>query len=69
MGYENQLDDLEDICLVIGQNAPLPVKDYKNVYKIGDCAKHANIDGEFIGGCPPLPSVQIAQKFKQHLKK
>lgn len=69
MGYDKQLDDLEDICLIIGQNAPLPVKEYKNVYKIGDCAKYAKIDGEFIGGCPPLPSVQIAQKFKQHLKK
>lgn len=69
MGYENQLDDLEDICVIIGHNAPLPQKKYKNVYIIGDCAKNAAIEGEFIAGCPPLPSIQIAHKFRKHLKK
>lgn len=69
MGYENKLDNLEDICLVVGRNAPLPQKKYKNVYRIGDCAIDSEIGGEFIGGCPPLPSVQIAQKFETHIKK
>jgi len=68
LGYENNLDNLEDICVIIGHNAPLPQKDYKNVYIIGDCAKDARIDGTFIGGCPPLPSIQIADAFKKHLK-
>ena len=68
LGYENKLDKLEDICVVIGHNAPLPRKDYKNVYIIGDCAKDAKIDGNFIGGCPPLPSIQIVHAFKKHLK-
>lgn len=67
--YEEKLDDLEDICVIIGHNAPLPIKDYKNVYIIGDCAKDAKIQGKFIGGCPPLPSIQIVQEFKKHLKK
>jgi len=69
MGYEDKLDDLEEICLVVGLNAPLPQKKYKNVYLIGNCAKNAAIEGEFIAGCPPLPSVKIAQKFEKHLKK
>jgi hypothetical protein len=69
MGYENKLDNLEDICLVVGRNAPLPQKKYKNVYRIGDCAMDSAIGGEFIGGCPPLPSVKIAQKFEKHIKK
>lgn len=69
MAYDNELENLEDICLVIGYNAPLPVKEYKNIYRIGNCAKDSKIGGEFIGGCPPLPSIQIAQKFRKHLKK
>ena len=67
--YEGKLDDLEDICVIIGHNAPLPIKDYKNVYIVGDCAKDAKIEGKFIGGCPPLPSIQIVHEFKKHLKK
>lgn len=66
--YEENLDDLEEICVIIGHNAPLPVKDYKNVYIIGDCAKDAKIEGKFIGGCPPLPSIRIVHEFKKHLK-
>lgn len=66
--YENVIDDLEEICIIIGYNAPLPQKKYKNVYLMGDCAKNAKIEGTFIGGCPPLPSVKIAQAFKKHLK-
>ena len=69
LGYENKLDNLEDICVIIGHNAPKPRKDYKNVYIIGDCARDAKIDGTFIGGCPPLPSVQIVEAFKKHQKK
>lgn len=69
MGYDNKLDNLEDICVIVGYNAPKPRKDYKNVYLIGDCAKDAKIDGTFIGGCPPLPSIQIAQAFQKHTKK
>lgn len=69
LGYEGKLDDLEDICVIIGHNAPLPVKDYKNVYIIGDCAKDAQIEGTFIGGCPPLPSIQIVHAFEKHIKK
>jgi len=66
--YEGLLDKLEEICVIIGHRAPLPRREYKNVYIIGDCAKDAKIEGEFIAGCPPLPSVQIVEKFKQHLK-
>lgn len=69
MGYENKLDNLEDICIVIGKDAPLPKQKFKNIYVVGDCAKGAKIDGEFIAGCPPLPSIKIAQKFEKHLKK
>jgi hypothetical protein len=69
LGYENKLDNLEDICVIIGHNAPKPRKEYKNVYIIGECAKNTEIDGTFIGGCPPLPSIQIAHAFQKHLKK
>lgn len=65
---EGVLDDLEEICVIVGHNAPLPVKKYKHVYKIGDSAKDAPIEGEFIPGSPPLPSVQIVEKFKRHRK-
>ena len=40
----------------------------ENVYIIGDCAKDADIEGTFIGGCPPLPSIQIARAFEKHTK-
>ena len=53
---------------IVGHNAPLPRKEYKNVYIIGDCAKDADIEGTFIGGCPPLPSIQIARAFEKHAK-
>ena len=68
LGYEGKLDDLEEICVIIGHNAPLPIKDYKNVYIIGDCARDAAIEGTFIGGCPPLPSIQIVHAFEKHRK-
>jgi hypothetical protein len=68
LGYEGKLDDLEDICVVIGHKATLPIRDYKNVYIIGDCAEDTNVDGTFIGGCPPLPSIQIVHEFKKHLR-
>ena len=65
LGYEGKLDDLEETCVIIGHNAPHPVKDYRNVFIIGDCAKDAKIEGRFIGGCPPLPSIQIVHEFKK----
>ena len=68
LGYEGKLDKLDDICVIIGHNAPLPRKTYENVYIIGDCAKDADIEGTFIGGCPPLPSIQIARAFEKHTK-
>ncbi|MCH8215535.1 MAG: DUF362 domain-containing protein [Planctomycetes bacterium] len=68
LAYEGKLDDLEDICVIIGANAPRPIKDYKNVFIIGDCARDADIKGTFIGGCPPLPSIQIVHAFEKHLK-
>ncbi|MBT3374096.1 MAG: DUF362 domain-containing protein [Lentisphaerae bacterium] len=66
--YEGKLDGLDDICVIIGHNAPSPVRDYKNVFIIGDCARDTDIEGTFIGGCPPLPSVQIVRAFEKHLK-
>jgi hypothetical protein len=68
LGYEGKLDELEEICVIIGHNAPQPLKNYKNVYIVGDCAKDANIEGTFIGGCPPLPSIQIVHAFEKHQK-
>ena len=66
---EGVLDDLEEICVITGHNAPVPVREYKNVYIIGDSAKDSPVKGEFIPGAPPLPSIQIVHKFKRHLKK
>jgi uncharacterized protein (DUF362 family) len=68
LGYEDKLENLEDICVIIGHNAPQPVREYKHVYIIGDCAKDSKMDGTFIGGCPPLPSVQIVEAFSKHKK-
>ncbi|KAA3656637.1 MAG: DUF362 domain-containing protein [Calditrichaeota bacterium] len=68
LGYEKKLDDLEEICVIIGHNTPMPRRDFKNVYIIGDCAKDAKVEGKFIGGCPPLPSIQIAHAFEKHKK-
>lgn len=66
---EDELDDLEEICVIIGHNAPVPVREFKNVFKVGDCAKDSPVEGEFIPGCPPFPSVAIANEFKKHIKK
>ena len=44
-------------------------KHYKNVFIIGDCAKDAKVQGKFIGGCPPLPSISIVNEFKKYTKK
>ncbi len=63
------LDNLEEICVIIGHNAPLPIREFKNVYIIGDCAKDSPVKGEFIPGCPPLPSITIVNEFKKHIKK
>jgi hypothetical protein len=65
---EGVLDDLEEICVLTGHNPPIPKKKYKNVYIIGDSAEGVPIEGEFIPGAPPLPSIQIVHKFKRHLK-
>jgi uncharacterized protein (DUF362 family) len=68
---EGVLDDLEEICVIMGHNAPVPVRDYKNVYIVTDsAADHPWRDRAiFIPGAPPLPSVQMAYAFKKHLKK
>ncbi|MDC7227748.1 MAG: DUF362 domain-containing protein [Spirochaetales bacterium] len=69
---EGLIDDLEEICVIVGHGAPIPVRDYKNVYVIGDsAADHPWRDRAlgFIPGSPPLPSVQIVEAFKTHLKK
>jgi len=63
------LDNLEEICVIIGRNAPVPVREFKHVYIIGDCAKDSPVKGEFIPGCPPLPSITIVNEFKKHIKK
>lgn len=63
------LDNLEEICVIIGHNAPVPIREFKNVYIIGDCAKDSPVKGEFIPGCPPLPSITIVNEFKKHIKK
>lgn len=63
------LDNLEEICVIIGRNAPVPVREFKHVYIIGDCAKDSPVKGEFIPGCPPLPSIAIVNEFKKHIKK
>lgn len=65
---EGKLDGLDDICVIIGHNAPRPARDYANVYIIGDCAKDSPVAGTFISGCPPLPSVRIVHAFQQHLR-
>lgn len=63
---EGKLDKLEDICVIIGSNPPVPRKSYTNVFIIGDCAKKdCSIPGTFIGGCPPLPSIQIVHAFEK----
>ncbi|GAB4364833.1 MAG: hypothetical protein Kow009_01590 [Spirochaetales bacterium] len=66
---DGELDSLEEICVIIGHRAPAPVRKFKNTYIIGDCARDSKVEGEFIGGCPPLPSVQIVHKFLQHKKR
>jgi len=68
---ENLLDQLDEICVIVGFGAPVPVKEYKNIYIIGDsAADHPWRDRAtgFIPGSPPLPSVQIVEAFKRHLK-
>lgn len=69
LGYEGKLDDLAEICVIVGRNAPRPVKEYKHVYIIGDCARDTDVEGTFMGGCPPLPSIQIVRAFEKHRKK
>jgi uncharacterized protein (DUF362 family) len=63
LGYEGTLDDLRETCVIVGHNAPVPIKKYDNVFIIGDCAKDVKIDGKFIDGCPPLPSIQIVHEL------
>jgi len=65
---ENKIDSLEEICVIIGHNAPVPARTFEHTYIIGDCAKDSPVEGEFIPGCPPLPSVQIVHKFLRHSK-
>jgi len=63
------LNNLEEICVIIGHNAPIPVRKFKHIYIIGDCAKDYPLKGKFIPGCPPLPSISIVNEFKKHIKK
>ncbi|MCP4403803.1 MAG: DUF362 domain-containing protein [bacterium] len=60
-----ELDDIKETCVLIGHNPPQPCKNYERVLVIGDCAKAQKDQGEFIAGCPPLPSVQIVHKIKE----
>jgi uncharacterized protein (DUF362 family) len=70
MEWDGTLDKLtEDICVFIGDNPPVPKKEFKNVFIIGDAAiRDCKIEGVKISGNPPLPSVQIVQAFEKTIK-
>lgn len=61
----------QDVCLIVGSKAPVPVKNYENVVIVGDDAMDHPWYGkfQFIPGCPPLPSVQIVHAIEQYLDK
>lgn len=67
---EGKLDELDEICVIVGSKAPVPRKQYRNVFIIGDCAaQETPVKGTVIGGCPPLPSIQIVHAFERHLRR
>ena len=61
----------QDVCIIVGCMAPVPVQDYKNVIICGDDATdhpyYKEGRGTFIPGNPPLPSVQIVETLRQYL--
>ncbi len=67
---EGDLENLAETCVLIGHKPPTPCKKYDRVFVIGDCAEEQKDQGQFIAGCPPLPSIQIVHEFrKMSLKK
>jgi uncharacterized protein (DUF362 family) len=67
MELDGILDNLqEDLCVFIGDNPPVPKKEFKHVFIIGDAAiRDCKLEGVKIPGNPPLPSVQIKQAFEK----
>ncbi len=59
----------QDVCVIVGSKAPIPVKSYANVIIVGDDAMDHPWYGktQFIPGCPPLPSIQIVHAIEQYL--
>jgi len=57
------LDKVGETAILLGCNPPLPCKKYERTLVIGDCAENFADQGVFISGCPPLPSVRIANKI------
>jgi hypothetical protein len=67
---DGDLEDIKETCVLIGHNPPTPCRGYERVFVIGDCAEEQKDQGQFIAGCPPLPSIQIVHAFrKMSLKK
>lgn len=71
-----QLDGLadklhQDVCIIAGCNAPVPREEYKNIIIVGDDAMdhpyYKEGRGDFIGGNPPLPSIQIKEMIEKYL--
>lgn len=60
-----ELDDIKETCILIGHNPPQPCRQYERVLVIGDCAREQKDQGEFIAGCPPLPSIQLVHTLKE----
>ena len=61
----------QDVCIIVGSKAPVPVQHYENVIIVGDDAMDHPWYGkyQFIPGNPPLPSVQIVDAIEQYLDK
>lgn len=63
----------QDVCIIVGSKAPVPIKNYKNIIVCGDDAMdhpyYIEGKGDFIGGNPPLPSVQIIRLIEKYLDK
>lgn len=62
---DGDLDDIKETCVLIGHNPPTPCREYERVFVIGDCAEEQKDQGQFIAGCPPLPSIQIVHEFRK----
>jgi len=59
----NVLDKVEETAIFVGCNPPVPCKKYDRIVVVGDCAKIFADQGVFISGCPPLPSIRIANQI------